>query len=51
MDRGKFGIVWPRVRAFDGDAQTFQDLGKFIQILFRLFNDPLRKRAARNFGQ
>jgi hypothetical protein len=51
MDRGKFGSVWPRARAFDSDAQTFQDFGKSIQILFRLFNNPLRKRAARNFGQ
>ena len=51
MDRGKFGLVWPRVRTFDGDAQTFQNFGKSIQIFFGLFKNLLRKRTARNFGQ
>ena len=51
LDRGKFGVVLPCLWAFDGDALLFQDLSKLIQVLFRLFNDLLRKRATRNLGQ
>ena len=41
MDRGKFGLVWPWVRAFEGDAQFFQDRNKSIQVFFGLFDDLL----------
>src|SRR6185369_10656820 len=51
IDCGKGSVVWPCFGAFDRDPQALQSLNKFIQILFRLFNDLLWKRAARNFGQ
>ena len=51
MDRRELRLVRPRLRAFDGDALLFQGLNELVQILFRLFDDALRKGAARNFGQ
>jgi hypothetical protein len=51
MDRGKFGLVWPCLRAFDGDAQFFQDCNKCIQVFFGLFDDLLWKRTLRYFLQ
>ncbi len=45
------GYMKSGVRTFDGDAQAFQDFGKSVQILFRLFNNLLRKRAVGNCGQ
>jgi len=39
----------PGVRAFDGDAQFFQDCNECIQVFFGLFDDLLWKWALRYF--
>src|ERR1700737_2378230 len=51
MYGGKFRLMWPCLRAFDADAQALQSSREFIQVLFRLLDNPLRERAAWNLGQ
>ena len=51
MDRSEYGIVGPGVGPFDGNAFFLQRLDKEIQVFLGLVNDPLWKRALRDFFQ